>query len=314
MEIVLNEFSQLGDFASRSRFVRDRERIDGVKRLLDCDETLARVFFSLLILHAESDEMLNLDDPLDSVLYRIATGVRTRAGVGDEGLRDAVVRAKRVFDSWKRRDKAAVVNFLEEECVRHREDAGGNETRFQQIRGIAGPEAEERARQRCARNWTRVHLRDLENTVNEIAEQAYWDAMRARVSEDGDVEGTLFPLIHSLQRAILALLSAAPRRAQNVREQFDVDFLVQMHRANALTRRDVGRYVEYVSNLIASMQAPADDHDVRPWAQRVRARAGMDTPLREYLGEVVVVVREASQHLGRIVQRLQAYRDQVAGE
>ena len=101
-----------------------------------------------------------------------------------------------------------------------------------------------------------------------------------------------------------ALLSAAPITRNNFEEHFDVEFIEERGRNNALTRNDVGQLAIYLAEHIGRMQAPIDDSDVLPWVESVKKRAEDQDSLQEYLPEIVYVVRDSIFHLRTIYRRI----------
>ena len=81
----------------------------------------------------------------------------------------------------------------------------------------------------------------------------------------GDVEGTLFPLLHDLKRGIIALLSASPRTSNHFDEHFDLDWLLERHQNRSIGVDDIRRYKRFVCEMIRDMSAPADAEAVQKW-------------------------------------------------
>ena len=251
----------------------------------------AKVLLSFLNMHSERD-MLFEDVPLDNVLRRLVAGVWRRVEE-EQGARDvmaAVERANVMFQAWKQRDKGRVLQFLSEQCIQQaRTGHAVDEEMLAQIEALGGPEARANTEQRCSR-FERVSAEELPQRVEEIAERARWDAMRERVAA-GDIEGMLFPLLRDLQQGICAVLGAAPRAEAQFRDKFDVDFLLQQHRAGSLSRADIGNYASYVAEMVGRVQAPADDAVVQPWVTQVVNDAHSGSSLQEYLPSLVDLVR-----------------------
>lgn len=307
------------DYVSCTKFMRTRDTIDSVTGALGVSRDLARVYLALMLLHREKEEMLDENDTMDRILGRLASSLRDRVlrdTSAAEDVRAATERAKLMFDAWKRRDKDQVLEFLQQRCVATPPEGGdGDLTRnnmLQWIETLGGEEARQNTEARCSRRWSEVRADDLPTFIAETAERAYWDLLYERV-EAGDVEGTLFPLLQDLRRGVEALLAAAPRTRAQFHENFDVDWLLERHRAGSLSRQDVGNYAVYVAEIVLQLQAPADAAAVSEWVEDVRATATADTvTMQEYIPTLVTFVREASVHMRKVVERLEALSSQRA--
>jgi len=297
--------------------MRARNTIDSVTGALGVPRDLARVFLALMLIHREKKGMLDDNDTTDRILGRLASSLHDRV-MGDtsetEDVRAATERAKLMFDAWKRRDTGQVLEFLQQRCVATPSGGGdGDLTRnnmLQWIETLGGEEARRSTEARCSRRWSEVRADDLPAFIAETAERAYWDLLYERV-EAGDIEGTLFPLLQDLRRGVEALLAGAPRTLAQFHENFDVDWLLERHRTGSLSRQDVGNYAVYVAEVVLQLQAPADAVAVSEWVDDVRGTATVDTiTMQEYILTLVTFVREASAHMRKVVERLEALSSQ----
>jgi hypothetical protein len=307
-ETIASIFDEHDDVECR-RWMREADKVSAVAESLLTTEKNAKVFLSFLYMNKESALLFEESVPLDCVLGRLVSGIYRRAKENSDvsELMAAVTRANVVFEAWKRRDEGRVLQFISESCISQaRRGEPVDEEMMGYIAAIGGDDALRDTQRRCER-FERVQADDLPQHVAEIAERARWDVMRERVA-NGDVEGTLFPLLRDIQQGVMALMAAAPRAASTFEGRFDVDFMLERHRNGSLNRSDVGDYAVYLATTIASMQAPEDDAVVRPWLRAVEQDARSNSAMGEYLPSLVTVVREGGQHLRRIVERLEALR------
>jgi len=310
------------DYSACTKFLRSSKTMNVVSSSLMVPKEVACVFLALLLINKEKSEMLDENDAIDRVLGRLALSLRNRVMRDDslpEEVKAATERAKTMFDAWKRRDKDCVVAFLQQRCVAvppgsrsSPDDFGSRETMLGWIESLAGQEVRTSTEARCSRRWSEVRADDLPAFIAQTAERAYWDLLYERV-EGGDIEGTLFPLLVDLRRGVEALLTAAPRTRARFQENFDVDWLLERHRNQSLSRQDVGNYTMYVADVVVQLQAPADTAVVAAWANDVRRAAVAEAiTLQEYIPTLVTFVREASGHMRKVVERLEALSAQRA--
>lgn len=293
-------------------WMKKNDTLQCVKEHLDCSDAYAKHFLALLYIYREKDIILSDQLPLDAVLGRLVTGLVSRIQNGESPVEwyHAVVRAKSVFNAWKARDKTTLLQFLEDEAIRrglgHVNSENEEETQeeiLSVMRVIGGEEVESRVRQRCNSVQTSlIRVEDLEQKVADTVERAFWDSSYEKV-KSGDFE-PIYDVLKHVRNCMRALLSAAPITRNNFEEHFDVEFIEERGRNNALTRNDVGQLAIYLVEHIGRMQAPIDDSDVLPWVESVKKRAEDQDSLQEYLPEIVYVVRDAIFHLRTIYRRI----------
>ena len=293
-------------------WMKKNDTLQCVKEHLDCSDAYAKHFLALLYIYREKDIMLSEQLPLDAVLGRLVTGLVRRIQNGESPVEwyHAVVRAKSVFNAWKSRDKTTLLRFLEDEAIRrglgHVNPENEEETQeeiLSVMRVIGGEEAESRVRQRCnSVQNSLIRVEDLEQKVADTVERAFWDSSYEKV-KSGDFE-PIYDVLKHVRNCMRALLSAAPITRNNFEEHFDVEFIEERGRNNALTRNDVGQLAIYLAEHIGRMQAPIDDSDVLPWVESVKKRAEDQDSLQEYLPEIVYVVRDSIFHLRTIYRRI----------
>ena len=293
-------------------WMKKNDTLEHVKRYLQCSDPYAKKFLALLYIYREKDIMLSDQIPLDAVLGRLVTGLvrRIQNGESPMELYHAVVRAKSVFNAWKSRDKQTLLRFLEDEAIRrglgHANPENEEETQeeiLSVMRTIGGEEVESRVRQRCNTvENSLIRVEDLEQKVADTVERAFWDASYEKV-KSGDFE-PIYDVLKHVRHCMRALLSAAPITRNNFEEHFDVEFIEERGRNNALTKNDVGQLAIYLVEHIGRMHAPIDDSDVLPWVEAVKKRADDHLSLQEYLPEIVYVVRDSIFHLRTIYRRI----------
>ena len=305
-------------------WMKQNDTIDAVKVFLGTTETVAKRFLGLMYIYRERDVIMG-DTPLDNVLKRLTIGLQTKVKNGGSGeeLYHATVRAKPIFQAWKARDKTTLLRYLEDETVRRSIRARDNRTQaasttetpqtedtqeelLEIIRVVGGADVVQRVEERCNRAWQIVNVNDLEQTVAQTMERAFWDATREKVSQ-GEME-PLYDVLTQAKDCVRALLSGAPLSRGQFDDRFDVNWIRERGEAGHLTREDVGNLAMYLAEQVGRMQAPADDHLVQPWVEAVRTRANENDALTAYLPDVVFVIRDAIHYLRVIYTRIKSYK------
>lgn len=337
----INIRDQLSQYFMSTRFnhrqccswMKQNDTIGAVKVFLGTTETVAKRFLGLLYIYRERDIIMG-DTPLDNVLKRLTIGLQTKVKNGGSGedLYHATVRAKSIFQAWKARDKTTLLRYLEDESVRRSiraRDGGGTqnssdsrqtqenediqeenedtqEELLEIIRVVGGADVVQRVEARCNRAWQIVNVNDLEQTVAQTMERAFWDAAREKVSQ-GEME-PLYDVLTQAKDCVRALLAGAPLSRGQFDDRFDVNWIRERGEAGHLTREDVGNLAMYLAEQVGRMQAPADDDKVQPWVEAVRTRANENDALTAYLPDVVFVIRDAIHYLRLIYKRIQSYK------
>jgi hypothetical protein len=289
--------------------MRNKNNIDDVKAYLSSDNNTARRFLGLLYIYRERESILKEDDSLDAVLGRLVQGLanRIRQREHSQTVYHATVRAKPIFNAWKARDKATVLQYLEDTAIRRgifpteNEDLGSQRELLTMLRQVGGEAAASRVEER-ARRLSVVRVEDFERTVADTVERAFWDAAKEKVSQ-GDL-GPLYDVLHNVRQCVSALLSAAPIAKGQWEDRFDAKWIQERGEAGNLGREDVGNLVMFLVDQIGRMQAPADDETVLPWVEATRTRAQETDALSDYLPEVVFVLRDALGYLRLVYRRM----------
>ena len=291
--------AETSTFEASMAWMRDTSNVGRVADALGATAALSRVFLSLLFMHHERDDLFQNND-LDNIMKRLCAAMCDRVAREDataEDIRAATERAEIMLNAWKRRDRDQIMEHLRHRCVSIPDEE--DEERVEMLRmyeGLGGDVAQ--VAEQHQRRWARVRADDLPSFVAETAERAFWDVLHERVAS-GDVEGTLFPLLRDMRQGVLALLAASPRTASTFEEHFDLEWLLDRHRNGSISPEDISRYRSYVSDLLCRMSAPADEAEVRMWANE------QSDPTKP-VASLVFFVREASGHMRRIVERLEA--------
>lgn len=294
--------SETSTFETAMSWMRDASNVNRVTGALGATPALSRVFLSLLFMHHEREDLFQEND-LDNIMRRLCAGMCARVareGAAVEDILSATERAEIMLSAWKRRDRDQIMEHLRHRCVSIPDE--NDDERVELLRmyeGLGGDAAQ--VAEQHQRRWARVRADDLPSFVAETVERAFWDVLHERVAS-GDVEGTLFSLLRDLRQGVLALLAASPRTASSFEEHFDLEWLLERHRNGSISPLDISRYRSYVSDLLCRMSAPADEAEVRVWAEE------QSDPNRT-VASLVFFVREASGHMRRIVERLEALRD-----
>ncbi len=301
-----------GSHRDVQQWMKKTETVERVKGVLDCSDAYAKHFLGLLYIFREKDAILEETLPLDRVLGRLVSGLVQRIQNQEPPIEwyHAVVRAKSVFNAWKARDKTTLLRFLEDEAVRrglgHKNPENEEESQeeiLNVMQQIGGTDVANIARQRCERvQNSLIRVEDLEQKISETVERAFWDSAYCKVKE-GNFE-PIYDVLKHVRNCMRALLSAAPTTRNNFEEHFDVEFIEERGKNNALTRHDVGQLAIYLVEQIGRMHAPIDDSVVLPWVESVKKRAEEQDSLQEYLPEIVYVVRDSIFHLRTIYRRI----------
>ena len=234
-------------------------------------------------------------------------------------------RASRFYKAWSAHDKPHTLDQLMAsvvaKSVRQREQEGRSaeameppEETLAQIRRLGGVEAEAEARRRFHGSWQTVATPErLEQTVMEVAQRAFWDAIHHHVSE-GNLDA-LFSVLGELQGAMRALIAHAPRALAELDDKFDVAFLKQQADHGALDPASVHGLMRYVAATIAGWHAPADDAEARAWVDE--AEASIRAHERDELPAFVLAcllpfLRGAQERLQRVYQRMLAFAEEQA--
>lgn len=234
-------------------------------------------------------------------------------------------RASRFYSAWAAHDKPHTLEQLMAsvvaQSVRQREQEGRTAAQMQppeetlaQIRRLGGAGAEAEARRRFAGAWQTVRTgAQLEQTVQEVATRAFWDALAHHVST-GNFDA-LFSVLGELQQAMRALIAHSPAAVDELSDKFDVDFLKQQADHGALEPETVHHLMRYVARTIAGWGAPADDAEARAWVDATEASVAAHA--REELPTFITTcllpfLRGAHERLQRVYTRTLEFAEDLA--
>lgn len=283
------------------QWMKKNENIQKIMQEFQCTKDEAKRFLGLMYIYREQNHILEDNLSLDAVLKRLCRNLAQKIQNRDdiESIYHASVRAKPIFNAWKARDKTTLLRYLEDEAIRANGES--RDEMFEYIRIIGGNSVLERVEERCNR-LSVINVNELEETIAKTVERAFWDSTRAKIIE-GDIE-PLYDVLRNAQTCVQTLLAAAPKTRDQFNDRFNVDWIKERAENNSLTRTDVGNLCIYLAEQVGRMQAPADDEVVQPWVQAVRLRAEESDELKDYLPDVVFVVRDAIDYLRLVYKRV----------
>ena len=245
-----------------------------------------------------------------------------------EPFHESYRRASRFHAAWSAQDRPHTLSMLHASVVassaRQRELHPANrqapEETIEHIRKIGGAEEAEEARRRFDGAWQQVtSARSLEETVKEIAERAFWDALSERVSH-GEYEA-LFTVLGEMQEAMSSLIAHSPKALEELNDKFDAKWLEQMAKHDALDVGSVAGLMRYIATTLRSWQAPADDQEASEWLRGVEAtlddQKTASLTLPEFItSHLVPFLKGARRMMGLVYTRtvdLLAEREAAAG-
>lgn len=270
--------------------------------------------------HAEQHEKEGKEEKKDD-----NKEARTLQGRGREPFAETARRASRFYMAWSAADKPHTLDQLMASVVaasvRQREQEGRPaeemappEETLAQIRRLGGAEAEAEARRRFAGAWRQVRTTaDLETTVMEVAQRAFWDAITHHASE-GKYD-SLFSVLGEMHTAMKALIAHSPRALDELDDKFDPAFLKQQVDHDALEASSVHKLMRYLAATIAAWHAPADDHEAKAWVDATEA--SLSAHEGEALPTFIVTclipfLRGAQERLQRVYQRMMEFAQEHA--
>ena len=263
----------------------------------------ARLAICMVVMHLHASLFFDADSANDKIMRREArrfalklkralhatpmtTAANDKAGVPpaqaascaeineEEAFGASFERAARFHAAWAAMDRPQTLDFLLSSVVavkaKQREQGlpltPPVET-FAQVRLLGGDAAEAEARRRYDGSWSSVKTADLAESVVEVAQRAFWDALADRVGA-GDYDG-LFGVLAELQQAMRALVSHSPHALDELDDKFDAAWLKQQAAHGALDIERIQGLMRYVMATISSWQASADMTSTREWCETV---------------------------------------------
>ena len=274
-----------------------------------------------LLAHATHHTTIDERSSLESPLPTSESTTKRSAMPAAESLAASFERARRFHRAWSSMDKPVTVDVLLTLLValkaQQRErgastarsntdpDAEPPEEVFEQLRVLGGAQAEAQGRAFYEGQWQHTSATSLEETVRQIAQRAYWDAVSAHVA-NGRYDA-LWLVLRELQGAMKALCAHSERATDELDDKFDPTWLEAQVAHGALETAEVQALMGYLASMIASWQAPADAAEANRWVTQLDAslRGSEGAPLGDFIGRHLVgFVREAIARVGTIYQRL----------
>lgn len=232
---------------------------------------------------------------------------------------DAFLRARRYHSAWARQDVPKQASHVDDTlaklhgevmAVRARQAQEGvppapPEDLLAQLRLLGGQEAEAAARQQFDQSWQAVSRDDLAARVREVAERAFWDAIKEQTLS-GDYSG-LFGVLRELGKAMGALLAHSASAQEDLEDKFDAGWLEQQAANGCLSSEQVRELISHLTKTISSWQAPIDDADTAAWGgavgEMLKRTEGM--PLAPFVAEFLLpFLRGAIDRVGKVYTRL----------
>ena len=260
---------------------------------------------------------------LESLLPTSESTTKRSAMQAAESLASSFERARRFHRAWSSMDKPVTVDVLLTSLVtlkaqqrergastaRSNTDPGTEppEEVFEQLRVLGGAQAEAQGRAFYGGQWQRTPATSLEETVRQIAQRAYWDAVSAHVAA-GRYDA-LWLVLRELQAAMKALCAHSERATDELDDKFDPTWLEAQVTMGALETAEVQALMGYLASMIASWQAPADAAEANRWVTQFQAslRGSEGANLVDFISRHLVgFIREAIARVGTIYQRLLA--------
>lgn len=291
---------------------------------LELDPAMARTVLAILMLSKdpvalgdeEHDTIMRLEATrFDSALSALCDA-DSAAGALDApraaGLRSPLKRAVRFYSAWRRVDRPSLLDALMgaivADGVRQREEGASDpvpsEALMRSVAQLGGEEAKSEARRRFRVQWARVEGRDLLQSVIGIAEDAFWDSLRDKISH-GEYEA-LYSILGELHEAMCALVSHSSRALDDVNDKFDVNWIRQRVQNGALSVPDVHALMDFVMHTIVTWQAPADVPSTASWVKSARHRSASHSLNEVVLVDLLPFLREAIKHLKHLYERIVA--------
>lgn len=336
-----------GDYGQLTAWMKEPATIGLVAEWLGSlgvERKLAKRLLALVYLSHDASTPLDDSDAADKVMAREASRFKgklwrqlrpdpthdTVAGKksGGEAFAYSFTRARRFYAAWSAQDVPKQAHVVDEALTRLRDaimrrrvqhahdgtDPIPPEDLLAQVKALAGDAAEAEARARFNQAWAPVSRDNLEVRVREVATRAMWDAIRVQVAS-GQYDG-LWGVLGELQQAMSALVAHSERAREELADRFDAAWIEQQATAGCLSTEQVHGLLRYVTECIASWQAPIDDEDARTWAatveETIAATGGM--PLPEFIiAHLVNFLATAIKRLGKVYERVLALSAEVGG-
>lgn len=166
-------------------------------------------------------------------------------------------------------------------CIQHMTESMGKIKRryihAQRRNGVLEEQALEEL-EKITANELYMTLSDLEQMIKG-AQNAFWDNFKKELTEDDF--SRLPEILHGIKSALSDILSSTRHTpddkfhnelVSNLDENFDVDFIKQMIDNNVFEPQKLIGYINYLSTIIKSLQAPEDDAALEQWERKVHEK------------------------------------------
>ncbi|MED6335227.1 MAG: hypothetical protein VYE81_07485 [Planctomycetota bacterium] len=222
-----------------------------------------------------------MEDEDDRAQREAARALRAAVSAMEEGpTRETAEAALAAFSVWKRASGASTLRFVLDSAAMLRVQTGAQSPpprMVREARALGGEDAVAEVRRRM-----RAEPLD-QGQVERTLRRAFWDAAEERV-RGGDVE-TLWSLCAELKDTMRALLFAAPRAAERLDAEFDLD-LLRPQVGLADFPQTLGRAVRHVVSVVRDMVAAVDAPQVAEWEGRVEVGLQRrDWTMADYLAD-----------------------------
>jgi hypothetical protein len=281
----------------------------------------AKILLTFIMMHQEAEVMFTRA-PMDQVMHKLVAEWHTAftqvLNPSADSSSSSVVnfgeqtsKTRHIFAAWKSKDKELVGKYLTDKISLMRgmqppPPAEEFERVLQEIRALAGEEAEAAARVQADRHMTRCTREDLPSIVAATVKRAMWDAIREQMGTAGKFD-KLFAVLTEMREAMLALTGHSERERTDIMEHFDVEWLLQRANGGTLDGPAVGGLVRYVTDKIVRMQAVADDAEASAWATETIRHLEAAPDLQSYLmgeDDLQAFVDGAFERMVRVHQRV----------
>ena len=273
----------------------------------------AKVVLTFIMMHQEAEVMFT-EAPMDRVMQKLVAEWHAAFNDALEGrdidrFGELTSKTRLIFAAWKSKDKAFLTQYLTDKislmrAMKPKPPVEEFERVLQEIRSLAGEEAEATARAQADRHMTRCTRETLPGVIATTMKRAMWDTIREEMAT-----GTfdkLFAVLGEMREAMLALTGHSEGERTDITEHFDVEWLLGRANGGTLDGLAVGGLVRYVTDKIVGMQAVADDAEAREWKEDTIRRLEAAPDLQSYLmGEdLQAFVDGAFERLVRVYQRV----------
>ena len=269
---VIDSFFGCSSFEERTVFAMTPSHLHTVTTWLNGlgpelgTESATRAVFGLMMMHADSGEMLSksaVDYVMRDASAQFVDSLRT-AVTGDAlGFVDVFTRCRGLMMAWRKRDAPLTLRFLLDDVVLAKSDGRSPEAiekLFDQILSVGGVEAETRARRRHGAMES-VSAEDFEKRLADAYRRAFWDSLKEEVAGTAETPPSferLFQVLQELKDALKALVAHSERQKALIDERFDVTWIKQQADHQCLSTALIHQTMRWVSERIVMYQAAAD--------------------------------------------------------